>query len=114
MITTQKIRLLKNSFPETWVRKIPLLLFPADTIKKNGRVVAICTTFRKRIILLCTDKKYRGQGLASKLIQRSGAVKTDTYFGNEKALRVWIKNGFRIKKIVNGLFGKKYILVKKK
>lgn len=107
-----KIKILKSSFPESWTRKLPLLLFPADTIRKDGKAIAICTTFKRRIILLCVDKGHRGQGLASKLIQRSGAIKTDTYVSNDRALRVWQKNGFQVEKIVNTPFGKKYILTR--
>ncbi|MBU0953705.1 MAG: GNAT family N-acetyltransferase [Nanoarchaeota archaeon] len=108
----KKIRLLRTCFPESWIRKLPLLLFPADTIKCDSKVVALCTTFRRRIILLCVDKDYRRKGLASQLIGRSNAVKTDTYLFNEEAINVWKKNGFVVEKIVNTPFGKKYILVK--
>lgn len=109
----RRLLLLRRCFPESWIRKLPLLFFPADTIKRDGKVAAICTTFRKRIILLCVDKPHRNQGLASTLIQRSNAVKTDTYLGNDRALRLWEKNGFAVEKIVDSPFGKKYILVRK-
>ncbi|MFH1978386.1 MAG: GNAT family N-acetyltransferase [Candidatus Aenigmatarchaeota archaeon] len=109
-----KLKLLKSVFPESWIRKLPLLFFKADTIKKDGKVVAMCTTFRRRIILLGVHKDYRSLGFASKLIQRSNAVKTDTYLGNDKALKLWQKNGFKTEKIVDTPFGKKYILTRKK
>ncbi|MBU0758608.1 MAG: GNAT family N-acetyltransferase [Nanoarchaeota archaeon] len=106
----KKIRLMKKSFPETWIRKLPLLIFPMDTIFERGRLAAMCCTVNKRIILLCVDEKFRRQGLASRLIKRSEAVKTDTYLGNDSALKVWTKNGFRVEKVVNSPLGKKYVL----
>lgn len=109
----KKLKLLKHSFPKSWVRKLPLLLFPADVIVKDGVAAAMCTTFNKRIILICTHEKFRGQGLASTLIKRSGAVKTDTYVGNDAALKMWKKNGFDVEKVVDTPFGKKYIFRKK-
>lgn len=111
----KKIYLLKECFPESWIRKLPLLLFPADIIVKNDELAAMCITFNKRIILLCVGEKFRWQGLASKLIQRSDAVITDTYLYHGKVvLDVWQKNGFKIKKIVNTPFGKKYVLIREK
>lgn len=108
----QKISLLKHSFPDTWVRKLPLLLFPADVVTKNGRIVAMCTTYKKRIILICVHSGFRRLGLASRLIKRSNAIKTDTYYHNKAALKMWKKNGFKIEKISNSAFGKKYILIR--
>ena len=107
-----RFRLMKRCFPRSWIRKLPLLLFPADTIVRDGRTVALCTTFRRRIILLCVDAACRRQGLASVLIQRSTAVRTDTYVENAAALEVWLKNGFVVDYTRDTPFGKKYELVR--
>jgi len=108
-----KLKLLRSSFPDTWIRKTPILLFKTDTIQEDGRIVAMCTRYKNRIILLCVDKNYRRRGFASTLIQRSGANKTDTYLGNTNALKVWERNGFVVDKIENSIFGRRYSLKKK-
>lgn len=106
----KKISLTKECFPKTWLRKLPLLFFQSDIIIKNNELAGLCITFNKRIILICVAKKLRREGLSSTLIQRSNATKAETYFYNKIALKMWQKNGFKIKEIKNGLFGKKYIL----
>jgi ribosomal protein S18 acetylase RimI-like enzyme len=113
MTLFENFSLMRECFPDSWVRKLPLLLFPADAIRRGGKVVALCTTFNKRIILLCVHPRYRLKGLASRLIKQSDATVTDTYLGNDAALKMWRKNGFRVEKVEDTLFGKRYLLVRR-
>ena len=112
MMLLQQLKLMKESFPATWVRKLPLLLLPIDTIIKNGELAGMCCTFKKRIILLCISSQFRRQGIATELIKRSRAIKTDTYLYNKPALNMYLKSGFKVEKIEDSLFGKRYLLVR--
>jgi GNAT superfamily N-acetyltransferase len=109
----EKYRLIRSSFPRSWMRKLPVLVFPSDCIRVDGRLAAICTTLGNRIILLCVAKEFRRRGFASILIKRSRGTTTDTYVGNEGALELWLKNCFTAKGTKCTLFGRKHILVRK-
>ncbi|MBN1896580.1 MAG: hypothetical protein JW789_02525 [Candidatus Aenigmarchaeota archaeon] len=108
-----KLKLMKECFPESWLRKLPLLFFKADTIEVKGEIASMCITKGDRIILLCTGKKHRRKGYAGKLIRRSKATQTYTYEGNKAGLNAWIKNGFRLVNTVDSPFGRRHILIRK-
>lgn len=112
MMFLRKLKLMRECFPQSWLRKLPLLFFPSDTFMKDGALAGICTTFRSKIILLCVSKRFRGQGIGGLLINRSRGTHTYTYAINEGALELWQKNGFRLVRTEDSVFGKRHILVR--
>ena len=103
----QKIRLLRQSFPDSWIRKLIFLLYPTQVIKMDNRVVAFLTVKGKEILLLAVDKGYRRGGIASELLKKTEANYVYTYKNNKQAIKFYIKNDFRIVGEKKTPFGKK-------
>ena len=116
-IITQKFKLVKECFPETWLRKW-LLLCPcillADCIFEKEKIVGLSASFFRTTLLLCVNSKHRKKGIATKLIARGKISWTLVLFSNKAALNFWKKRGFEIEKTFNIPFYDKYFLIKRK
>jgi len=110
----QEIRLLKQCFPNSWIRKTIFLVFPSITIKKSRRIIAFLKTKGEEIILTCVDKNYRRKGYASQLIAKSKAKYVHTYKENKAAISLYQKNGFIIAKEIKTPHGIKLKLVRER
>ncbi|UCC91849.1 MAG: GNAT family N-acetyltransferase [Candidatus Aenigmatarchaeota archaeon] len=109
----QKIRLLRQCFPDSWIRKLVFLIYPTHVIKRDNMVVAFLTVRGKEILLLAVDKKYRGGGIASELIKKTKANYVYTYKNNKAAIKFYIKNDFRVAGEKKTPFGEKVRLERK-
>ena len=92
-----EIVLIKQCFPDTWKRKMALLILPHRKleIKENGVLAGLCLVSGKRITLLCVKPGFRGRGYATKMVNDSKATEVYTYQENTKAIEFYKRLGFK-------------------
>lgn len=112
----ERFKLVKDSFPKTWVRKWVLLwmfIITAKTKKENEKTVGLHSELFGVTVLLCVNPLYQKKGIALELLSKSKACWTMTLVRKKTATRFWKNRGYKIVKRVNVPFYDSYYILKK-
>ncbi len=108
----EKLKLLKQCFPDSWLRKSIFLFLPTDTFRFFGELRGFLTKKGNEVILLCVDEKHRREGIGSELLLRTSCNYAYTFSKNFNAVNFYLRNNYRIDSYIKSPFGTKVKLVK--